>query len=180
VAESAVLQDLRYPIGRYSPPAVITPAMRESYISSLAAAPAALRAAVEGLDSSQLETPYREDGWSVAQVTHHLADSHANAYVRVRLALTEDAPTIKPFDEDRWAQLADAKGVDIARSVELFDALHHRLVNLLRSLAPADFERVYVHPERAAMTVDRTAALYSWHGAHHTAHITGLRRRLGW
>lgn len=174
--------DLRYPIGRFERPARIMAADRTASIDAIAGAPAALRAAVRGLDAVQLDTPYRPDGWTVRQVVHHVPDSHLNSYVRFRLALTESEPTIKPYDEAKWAELPDARGPLVAESLALLDALHARWVALLRAMAPGDFLRTLVHPERPGvpMTLDTMLALYAWHGRHHVAHIAALRERMGW
>ncbi len=174
--------DLRYPIGRFERPAQLTTPERSALIDTIAAAPAALRAAVHGLSGTQLDTPYRPEGWTVRQVVHHVPDSHLNSYVRFRLALTEEQPTIKPYDEARWAELPDAKGPLVAESLALLEALHARWVSLLRAMTPAEFARTLVHPERpgAPMTLDMMVALYAWHGRHHVAHITALRERMGW
>ena len=143
-------------------------------------APKKLRAAVKGLSREQLATPYRDGGWTVQQVVHHLADSHMNAYTRFKLALTEDEPTIKPYNETRWAELSDSKTTPVETSLALMDGLHERWLNLLRGMAPADFARKLKHPERGTMTLDETLGMYAWHGRHHVAHITGLRDRKGW
>ncbi|HVB32145.1 MAG TPA: putative metal-dependent hydrolase [Gemmatimonadaceae bacterium] len=174
--------DLRYPIGRFERPAQLTPPERSALIDTIAATPAALRAAVRGLSGTQLDTPYRPEGWTVRQVVHHVPDSHLNSYVRFRLALTEEQPTIKPYDEARWAELPDAKGPLVAESLALLEALHARWVSLLRAMTPAEFARTLVHPERpgAPMSLDTMVALYAWHGRHHVAHITALRERMGW
>lgn len=174
--------DLRYPIGRFERPAQLTTVERSTLIDAIAAAPAALRVAVRDLSDTQLDTPYRAEGWTVRQVVHHLPDSHLNSYVRFRLALTEVQPTIKPYDEGRWAELPDAKGPLVAESLALLEALHARWVSLLRAMTAADFTRTLVHPERpgAPMTLDTMVALYAWHGRHHVAHITALRERMGW
>ncbi|MHB1861906.1 MAG: YfiT family bacillithiol transferase [Gemmatimonadaceae bacterium] len=174
--------DLRYPIGRFERPAQLTTPERGALIDAIAAAPAALRAAVRGLSDAQLDTPYRPEGWTVRQVVHHVPDSHLNSYTRFRLALTEEQPTIKPYDEARWAELPDARGPLVAESLALLDALHARWVALLRAMSPAEFARTLVHPERpgAPMTLDMMVALYAWHGRHHVAHITALRDRMGW
>lgn len=174
------MTDLRYPTGRFVPTASATTASRASAIDVIAATPAQLRHAVEGLDEDQLDTPYRPDGWTVRQVVHHVPDSHLNAYVRIKLALTEDAPTIRPYDEAAWAGLADTSSVPIDVSLSLLEALHLRWVALLRAMTPADFERGYEHPETGRHTLDHLLALYAWHGPHHVAHITGLRARCGW
>ena len=172
--------DLRYPTGRFAPPSEFTAEWRRQAIDAVAATPARLRAAVLGLNESQLDTPYRQDGWTVRQVVHHVADSHLNAYIRIKLALTEDVPTIKPCEETRWAELPDSADVPIEVSLVLLDALHERWVALLQSMGDADFKRQYVHPETGLHTVDFLLALYAWHGPHHTAYITQLRRRMGW
>ncbi len=172
--------DLRYPIGKFERPDVFTPQMREQAIAVLAAAAGRYRAAVSGLSAAQLDTPYRPGGWTVRQVVHHVADSHMHSYVRCRLALTEDEPTIKAYDEAKWAQLADAHTLPPEVSLDLIDAMHRRWVALLGSLTPADFARTFRHPERGVMDLDTTVAVYAWHSRHHEAHITGLRQREGW
>lgn len=172
--------DPRYPIGKYTPPGEVTPALRHQAINAIAEAPAKLKAAVSGLNDAQLDTPYREGGWTVRQVAHHVPDSHLNAYVRFRLALTEDRPTIKPYDEARWAELADAKSAPIGVSLALLEPLHDRWVRLLRSLTAADFTRTANHPEWGTISLDWMLFQYAWHGRHHTAHITTLRQQKGW
>ncbi len=167
---------LRYPIGRFQFEAEITVEQRREWLDQIAEAPARLRAAIEGLSPQQLDTPYRPGGWTVRQVVHHLPDSHLNAYVRFRLALTEDEPVIKPYAEDRWAELADAKTGPVEPSLDLLEALHDRWVRLLRSLAPADWARTFRHPERGVMTLDHTLGLYAWHGRHHVAQIQAARK----
>jgi uncharacterized damage-inducible protein DinB len=149
-------------------------------IDEIAAAPAALRKAVEGLTEAQLDTPYRPGGWSVRQVAHHVPDSHMNAYVRFKLAVTEDSPTIKPYDEAAWAELADVKTVPVATSLALLDAVHERWVAFLRSLGEADWARTFRHPELGVVPLEKNLALYAWHGRHHVAHVTALRERIGW
>ncbi len=173
-------QDPRYPIGKFSAPASLSEADRAKLIEDVAAAPARLRAAVSGLSAEQLSTPYREGGWTVRQLAHHVPDSHMNAYIRFKLALTEEEPTIKPYEEARWAELADTAATPIETSLALLDALHTRWVNLLRSLKGPDWSRKFRHPEMGAMSLDKTLALYAWHGKHHVAHITALRQRKGW
>jgi DinB superfamily len=171
--------DLRYPIGRFTVPDA-DPAAYARLIDEIERAPSELRAAFEGLDDAQLDTPYREGGWTIRQVAHHVPDSHMNAYVRFKLALTEDAPRIKPYDESRWAQLADAR-LPIAPSLALLDALHVRWVTLLRAMSPDDFtQRSYDHPENGPTPLRAALGLYAWHGKHHTAHVRGLRERMGW
>jgi DinB family protein len=171
--------DLRYPIGKFDLLETLTSEERREHMEAIAATPARLYAAVSGLKPEQLDTPYRPGGWTVRQVAHHLPDSHMNAFIRFKLALTEDEPTIKPYREDRWAELADAKA-PIEPSLALLENLHKRWVLLLRSLAPADFARKLRHPELGLLTLDQTLAMYGWHGRHHVAHITGLRERNGW
>jgi len=172
--------DPRYPIGRFARPAEFTPSLRAAQMQALRELPAKLRAAIAGLNEAQLETPYREGGWTVRQVVHHIADSHANSYVRFKLALTEDWPTIKPYDEAAWAGLADNATVPVAVSITLTEALHARWVALLESLGDADFERGYVHPENGRQTLAHALAIYAWHSLHHTAHIVRLREQQGW
>jgi hypothetical protein len=172
--------DLRYPIGRLEKRDRYSEAERRALVDRLAAQPAALRAAVAGLDDAQLDTGYRPGGWTVRQLVHHVADSHVNAYVRVKLALTEDEPTVKPYDQDAWVTLADVRAVPPEVSLAMLDAVHARLVAVLRALAPADYRRRLMHPENGPMTIDDVLAMYAWHGDHHVAHITGLRARMGW
>jgi hypothetical protein len=172
--------DLQYPIGRFEWRAENSAAVRLQLIAAIEQAPANLRAAVAGLSGAQLDTPYRPGGWTVRQVVHHVPDSHLNSYVRFRLALTEDEPTIKPYDESRWAELPDARAADVEISLALLESLHHRWVLLLRSLSSADFARSFRHPELGLVTLDKNLALYAWHGRHHVAHITALRTRMGW
>lgn len=149
-------------------------------IDQIAAAPMLMRDAVSGLTPSQLDTPYRQGGWTLRQVVHHVPDSHLNAYARFKLALTEDAPTIKSYDEARWAELGDSHDTPIKTSLAMLDALHDRWVRLLRSMAPGDFQRQLKHPESGTMTLDALLSLYAWHGRHHVAHITSTRERRGW
>jgi hypothetical protein len=174
------MSDLRYPIGKFQPPDVYTSALRVASIQEIAAAPAALRRAAEGLNTEQLSTPYRDGGWTVAQVVHHLPDSHMNAYIRFKLALTEIEPTIKPYNESLWASAPDGATTDVGASLDLFDALHRRLGTVLGGLVETDYARTFRHPERGIQTLDRSLALYAWHGRHHVAHITALRARMGW
>ncbi len=174
------MPNLRYPIGQFSFEA-LTERGREACVARIAAAPARLRAAVAGLSPEQLDTPYRPEGWTVRQVVHHVPDSHLNAYTRMRLALTEPTPTIKPYEEARWAELPDARTAPIDISLALLDALHARWLLLLRQLTPADGARAFWHPEHGReFTVDEVVAMYAWHGEHHVAHITSLRARMGW
>jgi len=158
----------------------VTPQFREELIATIAELPSHLRAAVEGLNDSQLDTEYRPGGWTIRQVVHHVPDSHANAFIRFKLALTEDEPpTIKPYMEDRWAKLGDAKlPVDV--SLRLIEAIHERWVGLLNSMSYSDYQKKFIHPETGEWTLDAALALYAWHSEHHTAHITSLRDRMGW
>ncbi len=172
--------DPRYPIGKYEQPKEVTPAARKQAIEEIAAAPAKMRAAVKGLNDAQLDTAYREGGWTARQVVHHVADSHLNAYVRLRLALTEDEPTIKPYAEGSWAELPDAKSAPVEVSLAMMDSLHDRWVRLLRTLSDGDYAKTFRHPEHGVRTVDWLLFLYTWHGKHHTAHITQLRQAKGW
>ena len=172
--------DLSYPIGPCEYPEVVSPEARRLHIQELAAAPVRFREAVRGLTDAQLDTPYRPGGWTVRQVVHHVADSHINAYVRFRLALTEDEPTIKPYEQTRWADLRDATTMPVEVSLELIDSLHRRWVVLLDSLRDADFGRRLRHPELGVLRLDTYLASYAWHCRHHVAHITSLRDRLNW
>jgi hypothetical protein len=173
--------DLRYPIGKFSYDGTMTDARRTECVARIAAAPAGFRAAVAGLDDRQLDTPYRPGGWTVRQVVHHVPDSHLNAYTRIRLALTEDIPTIKPYEEARWAELPDARSLPVEISLGLLESLHARWVPLLQRLGPAEGARQFRHPEHGRlMTIDELLAMYAWHGEHHTAHVTRLRERMGW
>jgi hypothetical protein len=172
--------DLRYPVGRFQPVADPTPADRETWITEIEQLPATLRDAVAGLNDEQLDTRYRPGGWTVRQVVHHLADSHLNCYQRYRLALTENAPVIKPYNEAAWAELPDAKSAPIEPSLSLLAGLHTRWVFLLRTLSEADRQLTFKHPERGEMRLDFTTGLYAWHCRHHLAHIRNLRERQGW
>lgn len=169
--------DPRYPLGKFEFPAGgVEIAKRTQAIDEIAALPGQIAAAVAGWNDRQLDTPYREGGWTVRQVVHHLADSHMNSYVRYHLALTEDEPTIKPYAEARWAELSDGKSAPVEVSLTLLDALHRRWVMLLRAMTDADFARSFRHPERGVSRLDVTTLLYAWHGKHHLAHIAGVRR----
>ena len=174
------MTDLRYPIGNFSKPAGVTPAERAALIRDIEDAPAKLKAALAGLSDKQLDTPYRPEGWTVRQVVHHLPDSHMNAYVRHKLTATEDNPTIKPYEEALWADLADGKAAPVAVSVQLLETLHSRWVTFLKSLKPEQFNRTFTHPESGSWRLDQSVAMYGWHGKHHVAHITTLRDRAGW
>ena len=172
--------DLAYPIGKFSWAGPGGAAARTRLVDAIAAAPAALRAAVSGLSETQLETPYRPGGWTVRQVAHHVPDSHLNAYVRFKLAVTEEAPTIKPYDEAAWATLADTRTVPVETSLLLLATLHERWVALLRSFDDATWKRTFLHPELGVVPLEKNLALYAWHGRHHVAHVTSLRERMGW
>src|SRR5436305_11048811 len=174
------MADLRYPVGKFHFDGPLTEEQKQTFLDEIARTPANLRAAVKGLSDSQLDTPYRPEGWTVKQVVHHVPDSHLNSYVRFKLALTEDEPTIKPYAEDRWAELADSTATPIEVSLTLLDSLHDRWVRLLRSLTPEQWKRTFRHPELGSMTLEKTLALYAWHGRHHVAHIAALRERIGW
>ncbi|HWP43073.1 MAG TPA: bacillithiol transferase BstA [Blastocatellia bacterium] len=172
--------DLRYPIGRFDFQKEVTEDDRLRFIDEIEAAPAHLRAAVEGLSQEQLDTPYREGGWTVRQVVHHLPDSHLNSYVRFKLALTEQEPAIKPYREDLWAELADGRTAPVEVSLGLLESLHARWVMLLRSLSAEDFLRTFRHPDIGEVSLAKNLGLYAWHGRHHVAQITSLREREGW
>lgn len=173
--------DLRYPVGRFALVTPATEAVRRAALEELAALPARMRAAVAGLNDAQLDTPYRPDGWTVRQVVHHVPDSHLNAYVRLKLALTEDTPTIKPYDENTWAQLADSR-MPIDASLGLLESVHARWVTLHRAMTPEDYARTFHHPEHpdGPRTLDWLLQVYAWHSRHHVAHITSLRARERW
>ena len=172
--------DLQYPIGTFQWGGVITDEQRRQLIDQIEQAPAQLRKAVAGLTQEQVDTPYRPGGWTVRQVVHHLSDSHMNTYTRFRLALTEDVPTIKPYDQERWAVLEDARTAPTELSLSLFESLHGRWVLLLRSLRAADFARTFRHPEMGVVALDKYLGVVAWHGRHHIAHVTSLRDRMGW
>ena len=174
------MDDLRYPVGKFEYDGPPSMERRRAFLGDLADAPANLRAAVKGLSEAQLDTPYRQGGWTVRQVVHHVPDSHMNSYVRFKLALTEDEPTIKPYAEDKWAELADTKATPIEVSLTLLDSLHDRWVRLLRSLTPDDWKKTFLHPALGPITLEKTLALYAWHGRHHVAHITELRKQMSW
>jgi hypothetical protein len=175
------MTDPRYPVGTFVPPAApLSPEQREVLIREIEDAPAKLRAAVGGLSEAQLDTPYREGGWTVRQVVHHVPDSHVNSYVRFRLAVTEDEPTIRPYMEDRWAELPDARTAPVELSLTLLETLHRRWTILLRSFDEAQWRRTFRHPDLGTVSLERNLALYAWHGRHHVAHVTSLRGRMGW
>lgn len=172
--------DLRYPIGPLERKDHLSEEDRSDAMQVLEEAPARLRKEVEGLTDDQLDTPYREGGWTVRQVVHHLPDSHLNGYVRMKWALTEDEPTIKPYDQPSWAELPDARSAPVEVSLALYEAVHVRWLELLRALDSEDFSRKLVHPEDGELTVDGLLCIYRWHAMHHEAHITRLKKREGW
>ena len=174
------LDELRYPIGRFRAPESSSRDDRAAQIETLRRLPERLRAAAAGLDDGRLDTPYREGGWTVRQLVHHIADSHANSYMRFKLALTEDCPAIKAYDEAAWAELPEARTLPIEPSLNWIEAMHFRWVATLESMTDSDFEKTFLHPERGRMTLATNLALYDWHSRHHTAHITNLRARMGW
>jgi hypothetical protein len=178
--EVTAVDELRYPIGRWNKDEVLDAGGVTRAIDTLEAAPERYRAAVAGLGEAQLDTPYRPAGWTVRQVVHHVPDSHINAYVRTRWALTEEAPAIKTYEEHLWAELPDARAAAVDVSLALLDALHRRWVLLLRALGAAELDRPYMHPEMGAMPVRRMLSMYAWHCRHHEAHVTSLRTRQGW
>lgn len=174
------MDDLRYPVGKFAFTEEVTDDKRQEWINEIAAAPAKLRAALAGLTAAQFDTPYREGGWTIRQVVHHLADSHLNGYTRIKLALTETDPTVKPIQEGLWAELPDARTARVETSLELLTALHERWAMTLRHMSAGDFSRAFVHPEMGRVTLDKALAVYAWHCRHHAAHITSLRSRMGW
>ncbi len=172
--------DLSYPIGKFDLHQTVTPEQIPGLIDQIAATPANLRAAVRGLTEAQLDTPYRPDGWTVRQTVHHLADSHINSFIRFRLALTENAPAVKGYDQAAWGELADSRTAPVEASLQLVENLHLRWVMLLNAMTPEDFNRGFQHSEFGILPLKTNLALYAWHGKHHCAHITGLRQRSGW
>jgi len=174
------MSDPRYPIGKFTYDGPSNTEQRKKFIEDIAQTPATLRVAVMALTPEQIETPYRDGGWTVRQVVHHVPESHMNAYIRFKLTLTEDAPTIKPYMEDRWAITPDVQSTPLEVSLAMLDSLHNRWVRLLRSLQESDWKRTFNHPELGSMPLEKNLALYSWHGRHHVAHITELRKKMGW
>jgi DinB superfamily len=171
---------LQYPVGRFTAPLTVTSAMTVAAIDAIAAAPVAMRAAVSGLSASQLATPYRDGGWTLREVVHHVADSHMHAYIRVKFALTEDSPTIRPYDEAAWSLLPDVVSVPIETSLGLIEGIHQRWVACLRGLDAGVLTRPFVHPELGPQSIALSLLRYDWHGRHHIAHITALRSRMSW
>jgi len=174
------MADPRYPIGKFSFECPLSHDQRVEFLEDIEQAPARLKAAVKGLSAQQLDTPYRDGGWTVRQVVHHVPDSHLNSYIRFKLALTEEEPTIRPYMEDRWAELPEAKTAPIELSLSLLEDLHKRWILMLRAIQPAEWKRTFRHPEIGPMTLEKNLALYAWHGRHHVAHVTALRERMGW
>jgi hypothetical protein len=174
------MSDPRFPIGKFHYEGTPSADQRRQFIAEIEHTPAMVRAAVQGLSPQQLDTPYRDGGWNVRQVVHHVPESHMNAYIRFKLALTEDEPTIKPYAEDRWAKLADVQSTPTEVSLALLENLHARWVVLLRGLHEDDWKRTFVHPDIGVVSLEKNLALYAWHGKHHTAHITELRKRMQW
>ena len=172
--------DLSYPIGKFTFEGQTSEGQRQEFVDQIEQTPAKMRNAVEGLSAQQLDTPYRPGGWTVRQVVHHVPDSHMNSYVRFKLALTEMEPTIKPYHEDRWAELEEARSAPIEISLSLLDSLHKRWVLALRAIKAEEWKRTFRHPELGLMSLEKNLALYAWHGRHHVAHITSLRERMGW
>ena len=171
--------EANYPIGHFQCDGQITASIIDKWIKDIEELPVLLQNAVKDLNDDQLDTPYRLGGWTVRQVVHHVADSHLNAYGRFKLALTEEKPIIKPYDQERWAELPDS-ALPVTISLSLLDALHKRWVTLLRTLTPSDFEKTFIHPESGEVSVGKNIGIYAWHGQHHLAHITSLRSRKGW
>jgi uncharacterized damage-inducible protein DinB len=174
------MTDPRYPVGKFERRDALTPDERTKTIAEIVEAPARMRKAIGGLTDSQLDTPYREGGWTVRQVVHHVPDSHVNAYTRFKLALTEEHPTIRPYDEAKWAELSDSRDTPIETSLTLLESLHDRWTRLLRAMSADDYRRTLNHPDSGVMSLDAVLGLYAWHGRHHVAHITSLRERMGW
>lgn len=174
------LETLRYPTGRFDPSTTIDPAQRPALIAEIASTPAKMRAAVAGLDDAQLDTPYREGGWTVRQLVHHVPDSHMNAYVRFKLALTEQEPLIRTYDEKAWATLEDSRTTPVAVSLALLEAVHDRWNRILGAMGDAEFDRMLRHPDWGVLTLTTMLRLYEWHGRHHVRHITSLTERSGW
>jgi uncharacterized damage-inducible protein DinB len=174
------MTDPRYPIGEFSFDGTLTEAQKAKHLDDIEQTPTRLRAAVHGLSDQQVDTPYREGGWTVRQVVHHVPESHMNSYIRFKLALTEEAPTIRPYMEDRWAKLPDATTAPVELSLVLLEFLHKRWMLVLRAMKPEEWRRTFRHPEIGLMTLEKALALYSWHGRHHVAHVAALREKMGW
>lgn len=179
--ENSEILKMKYPIGKFTAPDPVTEEDLQNYISDIEKFPGELKALVSGFSEDQLNTRYRENGWTVKQVIHHIADSHMNAFIRFKLALTEDMPTIRPYFEDKWAELGDYSSTPPEVSLNLIDALHSRWTVLLRSMSKKDFEKIYFHPEHGEeFSLAESAGMYAWHGKHHYAHINELKKRMKW
>jgi len=174
------MSDPRYPIGKFSYSGPPTGDQKQQHLDNIEQTPSSLRAALHGLSDQQLNTPYRDGGWTLRQLAHHVPDSHMNAYIRFKLALTEDVPTIKPYMENLWAELPEAKRAPIDVSLALLESLHQRWMLMLREMSDADWKRTFRHPQMGPMSLEKNLALYSWHGRHHVAHVTSLREKMGW
>lgn len=174
------MEDLRFPVGRFAPDDAVTPEKRARWIDEVERLPGEIRKAVSGLTDTQLDTPYRDGGWTVRQVVHHLPDSHVHAYIRFKWTLTEHEPPVRAYDEKAWAELPESRGGRIEPSLALLESVHARWLMTLRAMTPSDFERALMHSENGRVTLDRMLQLYAWHGRHHAAHITALRERSGW
>ncbi|HST11744.1 MAG TPA: bacillithiol transferase BstA [Terriglobales bacterium] len=174
------MADPRYPIGKFSFDGSLNDQQKTTYLDDIEQAPARLEAAVRGLSDKQLDTPYRDGGWTVRQVVHHVPDSHINSYMRFKLALTENEPMIRPYMENLWAELPEAKTAPIELSLALLSSLHTRWMLMLRAIPQADWKRTFRHPEIGLMSLEKNLALYAWHGKHHVAHVTALREKMGW
>ena len=174
------MEDLRYPIGRFETPQNATQEDRQRWLEAIESAPGQLRQAVAGLSEEQLDTPYRPEGWTIRQVVHHITDSHLNGYVRTKWTLTEDNPAIKAYDQVRWAESPEARAGNVELSLPLLESLHRRWSEVLHSFEPDTWAQTFQHPQWGAVSLDVNVALYAWHGAHHIAHITTLRERMGW
>ena len=174
------MSDPRFPIGKFQFEGRLTEQQRSEHLNNIEQTPARIRAAVQGLTTQQLDTPYRDGGWTVRQVVHHVPESHMNSYVRFKLALTEDEPTIKPYSEDLWAKLPDIPATPIEVSLSLLELLHERWVYLLRSISEDEWKRTFRHPESGVVSLEKNLCIYAWHGKHHVAHVTELRKRMGW
>ena len=174
------MEELRFPVGRFDIKAAPPAGGRVALIDSLSQVPERFRKAVDSLSDSQLDTPYRDGGWTVRQVAHHVPDSHMNAYIRMKWGLTEESPAIKTYDEKKWSELPDARTAPIASSLQILSAIHERWDFLLRSMADKDFARTIKHPEWGEIDLFVLLRIYEWHGRHHVAHVANLRQRMGW
>ena len=177
--ENKMSENLRFPVGEFDKNIEVTPKVRKQFIGTIADLPKNLEKAVADLNDKQLDAPYRPQGWTIRQTVHHIADSHLNAYIRFKLALTEDAPTIRPYYEDRWAELADSR-MPIDVSMKIIEGVHSRWVNFLNAMSDEDFKKLLIHPESGEWTLEKMLGLYDWHSKHHAAHITNLREREKW